>query len=239
MWRSPAARCYTAARMSKLRVLLVDDQELFVRNLAIVLESRAGDIEVVGIAHNGREAVQRVRDSKPEIVLMDVRMPGMDGVEATRLIHERQPSVRVVMLTTFDDDEYVYRALEYGAVGYLLKNIPPEELFACIRAVHGGATLVSPQVREKLVGMRSSREGAPPPPRQDGEVKRLLENLTRKERDILKLIALAHTNRQIAERLMIAEQTVKNHISIIYSKMNVTRRMELMGILRDADLDAL
>ncbi len=225
--------------MPKLRVLLADDQELFVRNLAIVLESRAGDIEVVGIAHNGREAVQRVRDAKPDIVLMDVRMPGMDGVEATRLIHERHPSVRVVMLTTFDDDEYVYHALGYGAVGYLLKNIPPEELFACIRAVAGGATLVSPQVREKLVGMRAGRDGAAPAPRRDVEVDRLLESLTPKERDILKLIALAHTNRQIAERLMIAEQTVKNHISIIYSKMGVTRRMELMGLLRDADLERL
>jgi DNA-binding NarL/FixJ family response regulator len=229
--------------MAKLRVLLVDDQELFVRNLQIVLESRAGDIAVVGIAHDGREALQRARESKPDIILMDVRMPAMDGVEATRLIHERHPSIRVVMLTTFDDDEYVYRALEYGAVGYLLKNIPPEELFTCIRAVAGGATLMSPAVKEKLVRMRGGRAGAGVAAvagqRRDGDVHRLLSALTPKERDILKLIALAYTNRQIAERLMIAEQTVKNHISILYSKMGVARRMELMGLLRDVDLDAL
>ena len=142
-----------------MRVLLVDDQELFVRNLQIVLESRAGDIEVVGIARDGREALQRVRESKPDIVLMDVRMPVMDGVEATRLIHDRHPAIRVVMLTTFDDDEYVYHALEYGAVGYLLKSIPPDELFACIRAVAGGATLMSSTVKEKLVRLRRRQPG--------------------------------------------------------------------------------
>jgi DNA-binding NarL/FixJ family response regulator len=224
--------------MRRMRVLLVDDQELFVRNLQIVLESRTEDIEVVGIAHNGREACACVRDARPDIVLMDVRMPEMDGVEATRLIHERHPAVRIVVLTTFDDDEYVYHALEYGAVGYLLKNIPPEELFACIRAVHGGALLISPQVKEKVMGART-RNAARPPAAAARDVGTLLAGLTGKERDILRLIALAYTNRQIAEHLMIAEQTVKNHISIIYSKMGVSRRMELMGLLRDVDPEEL
>jgi DNA-binding NarL/FixJ family response regulator len=225
------------SRDTPISVLLVDDQELFVRNLQIVLESRMGDVRVTGIAHDGSEAIRLIAQEEPDIVLMDVRMPEMDGVEATRVIHKRYPSVRIVMLTTFDDDEYVYEALGHGAVGYLLKNIPPEELFSSIRAVHNGAVLISPSVAEKLVQNRRKRQA--PQTEATQSPSDLLATLTQREREILRLIALAYTNRQIAERLMIAEQTVKNHTSIIYSKMGVTKRMELMRLLRDVSPDEL
>ena len=136
--------------MKKIRLLLVDDQVLFVESLKSVLETKMDDIEVVGIARNGEQAIEAVEKHVPDIVLMDVRMPVMDGVEATRRVHDKYPDVRILVLTTFDEDKYVMDAIRHGALGYLLKDIPPSELIAAIRAVNEGASLVSPALLTKI-----------------------------------------------------------------------------------------
>ena len=146
--------------MSRIRVLLADDQVLFVESLRTVLETRAEDFEVVGVAFNGREALQLVMEKHPDIILMDVRMPEMDGVEATKIIHETYPDIHVLMLTTFDDDEYVVEALNHGAAGYMLKDIPPADLIVSLRAVCKGSIIISPQVANKLLRIREG-EGKP------------------------------------------------------------------------------
>lgn len=208
-------------RMEKIRVLLVDDQVLFVENLRFVLQARTDDIEVTAIAHDGAEAVACVEAVRPDIVLMDVRMPVMDGVEAARRIHEAHPDVRIVMLTTFDNDDWVHQALRCGAVGYLLKQIPPEELFAAIRSVRLGTVLISPSVAKNLVA-----EGC------GGTSRGLYDSLTPREREIIRLISQAYGNKQIADRLHIAEQTVKNYLSVLYSKLGIGKRTELVRLFR-------
>lgn len=226
--------------MEKIRLLLVDDQKLFVQNLKIVLESRMREAKVVGVAYDGREALRLVKSEDPEIVLMDVRMPVMDGVEATREILTACPEMRIVMLTTFDDDEYVHSAMQYGAVGYLLKSMPPEELFTAIRAVHGGSVLVAPSVMKKVVssGFHPAVDEKSAEVRRDN-LKRMVRTLTERESEMLLLIADAFSNREIAERLCIAEQTVKNYLSVVYMKMGVSKRTELMRLFQEFDVHDL
>ena len=146
--------------MDRIRVVLVDDQVLFVESLQTVLELRSDDIEVVGTAHNGEEGLEVIRAARPDIVLMDVRMPGMDGVEATRRLHQEHPEIKVVMLTTFDDDVYVREAMQYSAVGYILKNIPATNLINSIRAVRDGTIQLSPSVMHKIVSPETDSEPA-------------------------------------------------------------------------------
>jgi len=218
---------------TKIRVLLADDQVLFVESLRTVLETRAEDFEVVGVAGTGREAVQLVMEKHPDIILMDVRMPEMDGVEATKIIHETYPDIHVLMLTTFDDDEYVVEALNHGAAGYMLKDIPPADLIVSLRAVCKGSIIISPQVANKLLRMREG-EGRPeegtetrPRPLPDGS---FLRYLSKREIEILRLIGTGADNVRIARKLSIAEQTVKNHVSVIYSKLHVHNRMQAMKL---------
>ena len=211
----------------KIRLLIADDQMLFGEGLKYVLESRAPDIEVIGTATDGIEAVELVASERPDIVLMDVRMPNMDGVEATRRIHEAYPEVRVLMLTTFDDDEYVHDSLRNGAVGYLLKNRPPLELIVSIRAVKRGILQIDPEISEALF-----REGRSEN-RDDNEFTRNLENLTRREIDVLELLVQALSNKEIARKLFVAEQTVRNHVSVIYSKLEIENRMQVLQHVED------
>jgi DNA-binding NarL/FixJ family response regulator len=219
--------------MTRLRVLLADDQELFVESLRTVIERSAEDIEVVGVARNGAEAVEAMKGPGADLVVMDVRMPVMDGVEAARLILERDPSARIMMLTTFEDDEYVKEALEHGAVGYLLKDIPPAELLASIRAVASGAFLMAPSVAKNLLKrayLKAEGEDAPLP--------EWYEELSRREREILDLLAGGCSNKEIASALFIAEQTVRNHISAIYDKMGAEDRSQairMAKVVRERD----
>ena len=225
--------------MSKISVLLVDDQVLFVESLRTVLETRADDFEVVGVAYNGHEAIECVEREKPEVVLMDVRMPEMDGVEATRIIHKQYPKIQVMMLTTFDDDEYVYEALHHGAVGYLLKDIPPHELIASIRAMREGSVQISPTVAAKLVErayhtekrieQKDTQKAYPP----------WYENLSKREIEVLKLLSKGYVNREISESLFVAEQTIKNHVSLIYSKMKARNRAHAVRMALEAKIDSL
>jgi len=206
----------------RIRVLIADDQAMFAEGLKTILESRAPDIEVTSIVRDGREAWEAVAASAPDIVLMDVRMPVMDGVEATKRIHAAYPDVRIVVLTTFDDDEYVKLSLANGAIGYLLKNRPPAELIASIRAVQGGILQIDPAVSKALIRDITARE------LDDDEFLRDLYSLTHREREVLRLLVQACDNHQIGARLGIAEQTVRNYVSSIYTKLGIVNRLEVM-----------
>lgn len=216
--------------MAKIRVLVVDDQELFARGLEIVLKGHGGgELVVVGTAADGREAVQKAEALAPDVVLMDVRMPVMDGVEATKVIHERHPDIKILILTTFDDDHYVADALGNGALGYVLKNEKPDDLVTAIRAVHHGSFTVSSTVGSRLLrhaqaGMQRSQVR---PIEYRGEINFLLsqfESLRSREAEILHLILQDYDNQEIAQRLFIAEQTVKNYVTAIYGKIGVSDR---------------
>jgi len=206
--------------VKKVKLLLVDDQILFVECLKNILEMRTADLKIIAIAHDGIEAVELVERKTPDIVLMDVRMPNMDGVEATRIIHGRYPKIKIIMLTTFGDEDYVHEALKYGAVGYLLKTIAPMELIWSIHAVKYDTIQIDPFVAKKMVEERQVEA------QRTGPI--WLKYLSSREREVLKLIAKGLTNRRIAERLFIAEQTVKNHLSVIYSKLDVHNRSEAL-----------
>lgn len=220
--------------MEKIKVLLVDDQTLFIESLKTVLETYVEDIEVVGMANDGKAALDMIPVKKPEVVLMDVRMPGMDGVESTRLIKEQYPETRVLILTTFDDDEYVFEALRYGAEGYLLKDMPTVELISAIRAIYKGGIPISPKVASKLVNylINPLKNEETPPNIQNNWI----NTLNDKEKAILTMIAKGFDNKVIAKRLFIGEQTVKNYVSIIYSKMGVRDRVQAARMAIEAGL---
>ena len=216
--------------MTPIRILLVDDQPLFRESLHAYLDLQPG-YQVVGEAAGGEQALRLVESLQPQVVLMDVRMPGMDGVEATRRLHAAQPDCRVIMLTTFDDDEYVFEALRGGAVGYLLKDSQPDKLFEAIQAAAQGQSFLQPSVAAKLVEefARLSRQSpAKPAP--------LAEPLTARELEILRLLAAGHSNREIAGSLYITEGTVKNHVTDILGKLGVHDRTQAALKARDLGL---
>jgi DNA-binding NarL/FixJ family response regulator len=214
--------------MEKIRLLIVDDQVLFLESLSTFLRNYAEDIEVVGLARNGREAVEKAAALRPDIILMDVHMPVMDGVEATGRLLERQPGVRILILSTYDEDEYVRNALKLGAAGYLLKDISPTELIASIRALKGGAVQISPQIVAKL--MKSVISEEPSPVREIAERLEWFKSLTPREREVFTLIATGYDNAQIAEELHMADHTVRNHVSMIYSKLGVQDRFQIIQL---------
>lgn len=204
---------------TKIRLLLVDDQLIVRLGLKSLLETKP-DLEVVGEAENGQQAMNQVAALHPDVILMDVRMPVMDGVAATRLIHQQFSQIKVLVLTTFDDDEYVSQALRVGASGYLLKDTHSDDLAAAIRAVYKGFTQMGPGLMEKAI--------APPPaiPTQPTDFPPQLAKLTAREREVLSLVAAGASNREIAEALYISERTVKNHITHILSQLNVRDRTQ-------------
>lgn len=180
------------------------------------------DLQVVGEAENGQSAIQLIKTLQatsrlPDVVLMDVRMPVMDGVAATREITKRFAGTKILVLTTFDDDEYVAAALRYGAMGYLLKDTPSEELAAAIRAIHKGYTQLAPGLVEKIIAKVPTASPAPPPG---------LDDLTPREQDVLQLIAKGASNREIAQSLYISEGTVKNHVTNILTRLNLRDRTQ-------------
>ena len=215
-----------------IRVVLADDQRLFIDSLKTVIETIVENIQVVGVAYNGRDAIECVARERPDIVLLDVRMPGMDGVKAAKEIGDRYPDTKIVMLTTFDDDEYVQEALKYKAVGYILKDIPLTELISVLPAIHDGTFMISQKVASKLLSqMNKSLDSveADHAEKDDG-LPEWFDDLTAREREILVCIAEGLDNREIAAKLFIAEQTVKNHISVIYSKLGVHKRLQAMRL---------
>ena len=199
-----------------IRILLVDDQSLIRQGLRALLELEA-DLEVVGEADNGQNAIALVETLHPDVVLLDIRMPLMDGVAVTREISQRFPNTKVLVLTTFDDEEYVGQALRYGANGYLLKDTPSEELGAAIRAVDKGYTQLGPGLFEKAIPKAAAPPTSPPPG---------WEELTPREKEVLRLIAAGASNREIAEALYISEGTVKNHVTRILSQLGLRDRTQ-------------
>jgi DNA-binding NarL/FixJ family response regulator len=204
-----------------IRLLIVDDQELVRTGFRLFLETQ-DDLEVVGEAGDGAEAVELARELQPDIVLMDIRMPGMNGVEATARLNDSgiEPPPRVLVLTTFDLDEYVFGALRAGAAGFLLKDAPRERLLEAIRVVHGGEALLSPSITRRLIEDFATRTDPLEPPTA------LLEHLTSREREVLVLVARGLSNSEIAERLVVTEATVKSHVGSILMKLDLRDRVQ-------------
>lgn len=197
-----------------IRILLVDDQTIVHQGLKSLLEVQP-DLQVVGWAETGQQALEQVTALQPDVVLMDVRMPVMDGVTATQLITQQFPQVKVLVLTTFSDDDYVVRALRCGARGYLLKDTQSEELAQAIRAIHKGCGQMGPGLMEKAIAPISSPTLPPE-----------LSQLTPRERDVLRLIVAGASNREIAATLFITEQTVKNHVTSILNRLGLRDRTQ-------------
>ena len=206
-----------------IRVLLVDDQALIRTGFTTILESEP-DIEVVGQAANGLDGVRLAAELRPDVVCMDVQMPGLDGLEATRRITAAPEAPAVLILTTFDRDDYLFEALAAGASGFLLKNAGPEELVAAVRVVGAGDALLAPEVTRRVIERFSGGASAPaasvPPPLI------LTEPLTERESEVLKLVAEALSNAEIAARLFIGEATVKTHVSNVLQKLGARDRVQ-------------
>ncbi len=205
--------------MTPLRVLIVDDDDLMRAGLRAVLSSDE-TVDVVAEAANGYEAVERIRRIQPDVVLMDVRMPNMDGIAATRKITSAVPLTKVLILTTFEDDEYVFGALSAGASGFLLKRTQPEQLIAAIHTVAAGDSLLSPSVTRTVID-RMARH-----PRPDPAADRRLHQLTPREREVLKLVARGLSNAEIADILVVEESTIKTHMKRILAKLDLRDRVQ-------------
>ncbi|WP_436497973.1 response regulator [Actinokineospora sp. HUAS TT18] len=205
-----------------VRVLVVDDQQLIREGIASLLGIQPG-IEVVGTATDGRDAIDKAVELTPDIVLMDVRMPEMDGVEAVAALRRRVPGCRVVMLTTFDDEDYVVRSLRAGAAGYLLKDLPSRELAGAVRLAHAGVAQFDPAAAARLAAAldRTGDQSSA---------------LTVREAEVLRLVAGGATNREIAERLFLSEGTVKNHISRVLTRLGLRDRTQAALYARDHGL---
>jgi DNA-binding NarL/FixJ family response regulator len=212
-----------------MRVLLADDQELFREGVRLILET-AEDIAVVGEAADGFEAVRQARLLEPDVVLMDVRMPRLDGLEATRRIVAERSQTRVIVLTTFDLDEYVYAAMKAGASGFLLKDLGRDQLIGAIRTAAAGDALLAPAVIRRLIERFC---GQPPP--ADGLPESMAE-LTSRELEVLKLVARGLSNRQIGESLFLSEATVKTHLAHVYAKLSVRDRVQAVVLAYETGL---
>ncbi|MET7898580.1 response regulator transcription factor [Streptomyces mirabilis] len=211
-------------------VLIVDDQALQRMGFSMLMEQHP-DMTVVGEAANGSEAVRATAELRPDVVLMDVRMPGMDGIEATRRIVGSGGRSRILVLTTFNLDEYAYEALRAGASGFLLKDAQPEELVAGVRAVAAGDAVISPGLTRKLIDAFSDRLPGHSPQQQ-----RRLADLTDRERQVLTAVATGWTNGEIAERLHLAESTVKSHLNRILTKIDARDRVQAVIFAYDTGL---
>ena len=214
--------------MTDIRVLIVDDQRLVREGIASLLEIQDG-ITVIGTAVDGRQAITQAEAMLPDVILMDVRMPVLDGVQATECIQAQLPECKVLMLTTFDDEEYIIKSLRAGAYGYLLKDTPAESLAQAIKLTYAGIYQLAPSVAGKLVGnwQKRTTEHSPEPIEHD---------LTKREMDVLQLLATGASNREIAEKLVVSEGTVKNHVSNILSRLGLRDRVQAALYAREHQL---
>jgi len=214
----------------RIRVLIVDDHELIRRGMRMVLDAE-DDMQVVGEAVSGAEAVHLAAELQPDVILMDIRMPEMDGIEATRRIVRSTPSSRVLVLTTFDLDEYAFGSLRAGASGFLLKNTPPGQLTSAIRAIAAGDALVSPRVTRSMLDLFATRL-----PRQTEAVDSRLDVLTDREREVFLAIAKGYNNTEIGERLFVSESTVKTHVGRILLKLDLRDRVQAVILAYESGL---
>ena len=230
-----------------VRVLVVDDQQLMREGITSLLKIQDG-IEIIGTAANGQEALEQAMRLQPDVILMDVRMPIMDGVLATQLVHREVPQCKILMLSTFDDEEYVLKALRVGASGYLLKDMPARDLAQAVQAVHRGIYQLDPAVMSRVMTALSgaTREASPSPapvatppsPERPAPTSGSLKQtgLSEREIEVLRLVATGATNREIAEQLVISEGTVKNHISNILSRLGLRDRTQAAIYAREQAL---
>lgn len=214
--------------IKKIKLLIVDDQELFREGLMTLLSIK-NDFEVVSQSSSGEEAILAATKFLPEVILMDLRMPGIGGVEATKRILQQHPGMKIIVLTTFDEDDLVFNALHAGAVGYLLKDVSPEKLFEAIRTAYKGEYYLLPSITSKVMAefTRLPRTPKIEPGNQ-------YENLSRRELEILKMVAIGMSNKEIAMSLVIAEGTVKNHLTSIFNKLDARDRMHAVLIAKES-----
>lgn len=213
--------------MERIRVLIVDDHNSFRSGMRSLLDS-IPQIEVVGEAASGDEAVSKAKAFQPHVILMDIQMPGLNGIEATRRIYQSSPHISILMLTMFEDDDSVFAAIRAGAHGYLLKGADQEEILRALQAAHKGEALFGPGIARRMINLFS-----PPVAKKDAMA---FPELTVREREVLDLIAEGLNNAGIAERLVISMKTVRNHVSNIFSKMQVTDRGQAIVLARDAGM---
>jgi DNA-binding NarL/FixJ family response regulator len=212
------------------RLLLVDDEQLVRSGLRMILQS-SGDIEVVAEAADGAQAVEQVRLHRPDVVLMDIRMPTMDGLAATRHITALPDPPKIIVLTTFELDEYVHTALQHGAVGFLLKDTPPRDLLQAVRTVSAGNAMLSPTVTKRLIAEFATRGGS-----QALRARKQLETLTEREREVVVAVAQGLSNAEIGKRLFMSEATVKAHVSRVLAKLGMSNRVQAAILAHDAGL---
>lgn len=206
-----------------IKVLIADDQELIRESLKIVLSANT-DMEVVGTASDGQQVLEIVRKQKPDVILMDIRMPGMDGVECTRIVKEKYPDIYIIVLTTFDDDEYVYGALKYGASGYLLKGISMKNLADAIRTVVSGRAMINPEITDKVVKLFNQMAKS----NYSIQVnEKQTDQLTKAEWKVIQKIGCGLSNKEIAADLMLSEGTVRNYLSSILGKLELRDRTQV------------
>lgn len=225
----------TGHETSTIRVLLVDDQPLMRMGFRLVLEAE-DDLEVVGEAGDGASAVRQAEQLRPDVVLMDVRMPGVNGIEATAQVVAAATGARVLILTTFDLDDYAFAALRAGASGFMLKDARPAELVAAIRAVATGDAVVSPRVTRRMLEMFSDRLPDPADPAVDGAADPRIARLTSRELEVLRTVAEGMSNAEIAERLFLSEATVKTHVGRILAKLHVRDRVQAVVLAYETGL---
>jgi DNA-binding NarL/FixJ family response regulator len=214
--------------------MIVDDQRLMREGLKTILELE-NDIRVVQLAENGQDALLKIGQEEPDVILMDIRMPVMNGVECTAAVKQKYPKIKVVILTTFDDDEYIIDALSNGAEGYMLKDLPSEKLISSVRDVYNGNSIMQPEIASKVIAHITKNKMTPQPKRSLGGTNRA-DELTEREREILVLISKGMNNNEIAESLFLTVGTVKNHIRSIYDKIGVSERSKAMLFAMENDL---
>ncbi|MCX7796613.1 MAG: response regulator transcription factor [bacterium] len=198
--------------MGAIKVLVVDDQTLICDGIAKLLEGEK-DIEVVGKAYGGQEAIEKAEQLKPDIILMDIRMPGLDGVSATKMIKSKNPSIQVIAISVYEEDNLIMQMFKAGAVGYVLKDISLENLVRAIKNVYKGTTMINPRISRKLLSLLASDQ-------------KIGDGLTAREVEVLREVAKGKSNREIGEELYMSESTVKTHISHIFQKLNIKTRSE-------------
>jgi DNA-binding NarL/FixJ family response regulator len=206
--------------LAKIRVLICDDHTILREGIRLLLNSQS-DIEVVGEGVDGRDAVEKARLLKPDVILMDIAMPGLNGLEATKQVRRDDPNARVLVLTMYERDEYIAQMLEAGAAGYVLKKVAGSELVYAIRSIHQGGTFLYPSITKRLVEDYLRRV-------ESGEERSTFDSLTDREREVLQLIAEGHTNKEIADVLKLSSRTVQNHRAHIMEKLGMHDRGELI-----------
>lgn len=209
----------------KIKVMIADDQRLMREGLKTILDLEQ-DLTVVELAENGRDALNKIAEAQPDVLLMDIRMPVMDGVECTGMIKQQYPGVKVLILTTFDDDAFIIEALKNGAVGYILKDLSSEKLVGAIRDVYEGNSIMQPEIAAKLISHITGSKKEPTNNNAASELKQTKE-LTDREKEVLQLVGKGMSNSEIAKKLYISEGTVKNYISTLYAKLEVNDRSKL------------